>query len=116
MTSRYENWKTGKLQNSEKLKNEKTSIASLPLLLPLEFDLMIIEWPPLEDALKMAKALLIPQQVAVQYFAFEEDYIEEILIEDFYDLQPSSFKFLLKNKRFRWKLLQMQRLMQLSDL
>ena len=69
--------------------------------LPLELDIMIIERLGLKDALNMVKALRIPEQVAVQYFAFEKDYIEEILIEDLYDLQPSFYKFLHKNKSFQ---------------
>ncbi len=71
--------------------------------LPLEVDFMIIERLPLKDALNMAKALRIPEQVAVQYFACEEDDLEDIFYEDFYDLQPSSYKFLLKNKWFQIK-------------
>ena len=37
--------------------------------IPLEVGIMIIEWLPIEDALNMAKALKLPEQVAVQYFA-----------------------------------------------
>jgi hypothetical protein len=69
--------------------------------IPSEVDIMIIEWLPLEYALNMAKALLIPEQVAVQYSAFDMKDICDILYKDFYDLQPSSFKFLLKNKSFQ---------------
>jgi len=49
----------------------------------------------------MAKALKLPEQVAVQYFAFDRKDIEDIFYENLYDLQPSSYKFLLKNKRFQ---------------
>jgi hypothetical protein len=38
--------------------------------LPLELDIEIIKWLPLKDALNLAKALKLPEQVAVQYFAF----------------------------------------------
>jgi hypothetical protein len=97
------------------MKKAKATIKSLPLegdieirkpnatimSLPLEVDFMIIEWLPLKDALNMAEALLIPERVAVQYFAFNEYDIVDILYSDIYDLQPSSYKFLLKNKRFQ---------------
>jgi ankyrin repeat protein len=66
--------------------------------LPLEVDFMIIEWLPLKDALNMAEALKLPEQVAVQYFAFDRS---DLYDKDIYDLQPSSFKFLLKNKSFQ---------------
>jgi ankyrin repeat protein len=36
----------------------------------------------------------------VQYFACDWDVIHDILYKDIYDLQPSSFKFLIKNKFF----------------
>jgi hypothetical protein len=49
----------------------------------------------------MAKALKLPEQVAVQYFACDRSDMEDILYEDFYDLQPSSFELLLKNKSFQ---------------
>jgi ankyrin repeat protein len=49
----------------------------------------------------MAKALRIPEQVAVQYFAFVRSDIKDIFYEDKYDLQPRSFKFLLKNTSFQ---------------
>ncbi len=72
--------------------------------LPLEVDYMIIKWLPLTDALNMAKALKLPEQVAVQYFAFEEDDIEDGGFNYcFKDLQPGSFKFLLKNKSFQFE-------------
>jgi ankyrin repeat protein len=69
--------------------------------LPLEVDFMIIEWLPLKDALNLAKALKLPEQVAVQYFACDSSDISDICYADFYDLQPSSFKFLLKTKSFQ---------------
>ena len=69
--------------------------------LPLEVDFMIIEWLPLKDALNMAKALLIPEQVAVQYFACEKEDTDKDVEDYFKDLQPSSFKFLLKNTSFQ---------------
>jgi hypothetical protein len=69
--------------------------------LPLELYFMIIERLRLKDALNMAKALKLPEQVAVQYFAFDRSDIWKIFYLDFYDLQPSSYKFLLKNKRFQ---------------
>jgi ankyrin repeat protein len=69
--------------------------------LPLELDIMIIERLGLKDALNMAKALRIPEQVAVQYFAFVRSVILNNFYENFYNLQPSSYKFLLKNKRFQ---------------
>ena len=69
--------------------------------LPLEVDIIIIERLRLKDALNMAIALKLPERVAVQYFAFEEDDIYDILYGDFYDLKPSSYKFLLKNKSFQ---------------
>jgi hypothetical protein len=69
--------------------------------LSLEVDIMIIEWLPLEDALNMAKALKLPEQVAVQYFACEEYDIYDIFYKEFYDLQPSFYKFLLENKSFQ---------------
>ena len=71
--------------------------------LPLEVDFMIIERLRLKDALNMAEALRIPEQVAVQYFAFDRSDIEDILYGDLYDLKPSSYKFLLKNKSFQIK-------------
>jgi ankyrin repeat protein len=49
----------------------------------------------------MVKALKLPEQVAVQYFAFDSRDIGDILYYNSYDLKPSSFKFLLKNKRFQ---------------
>ena len=57
------------VQSEVHSENPKATIKSLPL----ELDFMIIEWLTLEDALNMAKALLIPKQVAVQYFAFEKE-------------------------------------------
>ncbi len=69
--------------------------------LPLEVDFMIIERLPLEDALNLAIALKLPEQVAVQYFACDRKDIGDILYKDFYDLKPSSYKFLHKNKRFQ---------------
>jgi hypothetical protein len=80
-----------------KMKKPKATIMSLPLELHIE----IIERLRLKDALHMAKALLIPEQVAVQYFACDGSDVWKILYKDFYDLQPSSFKFLLKNKSFQ---------------
>ena len=71
--------------------------------LPLELDFMIVEWLPLKDALNMAKALKLPEQVAVQYFAFDEYDIVNICYDEKIDLHPSSFKFLLKNKGFQIK-------------
>ena len=53
------------------VQSEVSSQATI-MSLPLEVDFMIIEWLPLKDALNMAKAVLIPEQVAVQYFAFDE--------------------------------------------
>jgi ankyrin repeat protein len=87
------------MMQSGQLKTDKaiTTINSLPL----EVDFMIIEWLPMKDALNMAKALKLPERVAVQYFAFDGDDLYEIFIEELYDLQPSSYKFLLKNKRFQ---------------
>ncbi len=49
-----------------KMRKPKATIKSLPL----ELDIMIIKRLPLKDALNMAKALILPEQVAVQYFAF----------------------------------------------
>jgi hypothetical protein len=70
--------------------------------LPLELDIMIIERLGLKDALNMAKALKLPEQVAVQYFACDgRGDINDILCTDVYDLKPSSYKFLLKNKSFQ---------------
>jgi hypothetical protein len=69
--------------------------------LPLEVDFMIIERLPLKDALNMAQALKLPEQVAVQYFACDRDDAYNICYENFYNLQPSSYKFLLKNKGFQ---------------
>jgi ankyrin repeat protein len=69
--------------------------------LPSELFIMIIERLPIKDALNMAQALKLPEQVAVQYFAFDRSDLKDILYEDFYDIQPSSFKFLLKNKSFQ---------------
>jgi hypothetical protein len=46
---------------------------------------MIMECLPLKDALNMAKAILIPEQVAVQYFAFDRSDIYNIYFKDFYD-------------------------------
>jgi hypothetical protein len=81
-----------------KMRKPKATIESLPL----EVDFMIIERLRLKDALNMAKALRIPEQVAVQYFACDgRGDINDILYKDLYDLQPSSFKFLLKNKSFQ---------------
>jgi ankyrin repeat protein len=74
----------------------KATIGSLPL----ELDIMIIERLGLKDALKLGKALLIPEQVAVQYCAYDRKDIF-YLCYDFYDLKPSSFKFLFKNQRFQ---------------
>jgi hypothetical protein len=79
------------------MKKPKATINSLPL----EVDFMIIERLPLEDALNFAKALRIPEQVAVQYFACVRSDIWNICYENFYDLQPSSYRLLLKNKRFQ---------------
>ena len=79
------------------MKKAKATIMSLPL----EVDFMIIERLPLKDALNMAKALKLPEQVAVQYFACEEDDIEDIYENNFYDIKPSSYKFLLKNTSFQ---------------
>jgi hypothetical protein len=61
--------------------------------LPLELDFMIVEWLPLK----------LPEQVAVQYFAFDEYDIVNICYDEKIDLHPSSFKFLLKNKGFQIK-------------
>jgi hypothetical protein len=70
--------------------------------LPLEVNFMIIERLRLKDALNMAKALKLPEQVAVQYFACGRIDLEDILHhEEFYDLHPSSYKFLLKNECFQ---------------
>jgi len=80
-----------------KMRKLKATIRNLPLGL----DIMIIERLALEDALNMATALKLPERVAVQYFAFDINDLYAILYEDFYDLQPSSFKFLLKNKSFQ---------------
>jgi len=80
-----------------KMRKPKATIMSLPL----ELFIMIIERLPLKDALNMAKALKLPEQVAVQYCAFEEDDIYYLCYKNFYDIQPSSFKFLLKNKSFQ---------------
>jgi hypothetical protein len=81
-----------------KMRKPKATIISLPL----EVDIMIIEWLPLKYALNLAKALKLPEQVAVQYFACEEDDLEyKCNIVKQKDLQPSSFKFLLKNKSFQ---------------
>ena len=79
------------------MRQPKATIKSLPL----EVDKMIIERLRLKDALNMAKALKLPEQVAVQYFAFDRFDLYYILYKDFYDLQPSSFKFLFKNKMFQ---------------
>ena len=49
----------------------------------------------------MAIALKLPEQVAVQYFACKEDNTYDICYYNKYDLQPSSYKFLLKNKSFQ---------------
>jgi hypothetical protein len=68
------------------MKKEKATIMSLPL----EVDIMIIEWLPVEDALNFAKALKLPERVAVQYFAFDSKDIKNILFNKFYDLKPSS--------------------------
>jgi hypothetical protein len=92
------------------MRQPKATIKSLPL----EVDIMIIERLRLNDALNMAKALKLPQQVAVQYFAFDRSDIYDILHKDFYDLQPSSFKFLFNV--FRLELNHMKRLGQLSKL
>ena len=96
-----------------KMRKPKATIMSLPL----ELFIMIIERLPLKNALNMAKALKLPEQVAVQYCAFEEDDIYYLCYKNFYDLLPSfskficfyrtidlqssSFKFLLKNKSFQ---------------
>ena len=80
------------------IKKAKATIMSLPL----EVDFMIIKWLHIKDALNMAKALKLPEQVAVQYFDCEEVDIYNIFDENqMDDLQPSSFKFLLKNKGFQ---------------
>jgi ankyrin repeat protein len=79
------------------MKRPKATIKSLPL----ELYFMIIERLRLKDALNMAEALLIPEQVAVQYFAFDSRHLRNGRICFFDDLQPSSFKFLLKNKMFQ---------------
>jgi hypothetical protein len=50
----------------------------------------------------LAKALLIPEQVAVQYFNCDQYEIEDIIYE--IDLQPSFYKLLLKNKSFQIRL------------
>jgi hypothetical protein len=78
------------------MKKPKATIKSLPL----ELDFMIIEWLPIEDALNLAQALKLPEQVAVQYFSCDGNDIYNI-DEEYIELQPSSFKFLLKNKRFQ---------------
>jgi hypothetical protein len=85
------------VQSEVHSENPKATIKSLPL----ELDFMIIEWLTLEDALNMAKALLIPEQVAVQYFSFDRCDIEDIYENNFYDIKPSSYKFLLKNTYFQ---------------
>ena len=80
-----------------KMRKPKATINSLAL----ELDFMIIEWLPLKDALNFAKALKLPEHVAVQYFALDWNAFEDIYHQNFYDIQPSSFKFLLKNNRFQ---------------
>jgi hypothetical protein len=80
-----------------KMRKPKATIESLPL----EVDFMIIERLRLKDALNMAKALKLLEQVAVQYFAFDRSDLEYKFDDFFKDLQPSSFKFLLKNKCFQ---------------
>jgi hypothetical protein len=87
------------VQSAVSSEKQKATIMSLPL----ELYFMIIERLGLKNALNMAKALRIPEQVAVQYFAFDRSDIGDIIYKDFYDLKPSSFKFLLKNKRFQIK-------------
>jgi ankyrin repeat protein len=69
--------------------------------LPLELSIMIMKWLPLEDALNLGIVLQLPQQVAVQYFACDRKDLRNGFHYFFKDLQPSSFKFLLKNKRFQ---------------
>jgi ankyrin repeat protein len=71
--------------------------------LPLEVDFMVIGWLPIKGALNMAKALLIPEQVAVQFFACDRKDLRHYFNYNIYDLKPSSFKFLLKNKKFQIK-------------
>jgi ankyrin repeat protein len=61
---------------------------------------MIMERLRLKDALNFAKALKLPEQVAVQYFACDRFDLYDICY-NIYDIQPSSFKFLLKNKCFQ---------------
>ena len=84
------------------VQSEVSSQATIKSL-AIELDIMIIEWLPLKDALNLAKSLLIQEQVALQYFAFEEDDLVDIYHENFSDIQPSSFKFLLKNTSFQIK-------------
>jgi ankyrin repeat protein len=79
------------------MRKPKATIESLPL----EVDFMIIERLRLKDALNMAEALKLPEQVAVQYFAFDRKELRIGFYYFFKDLQPSSFKFLLKNKWFQ---------------
>ena len=74
----------------------KASIKSVPT----EIVIMIIENVKFKDALKLCKALLIPEQVAVQYCAFEENII---YIAEYYFLEPISYKVLLKNKTLQIK-------------
>jgi hypothetical protein len=99
------------------MKKPKATTKSLPLKvdiekrkptatiksLALEVDIMIMGWLPLRDALNLAEALRIPEQVAAQYSAFDDDDSIDILYSpsECCDLQPSSFKFLLKNKSFQ---------------
>ena len=80
------------------MKKSKVTIKSIPL----EVDFMIVEWLPFKDALNLAKALKHPEKVAVQYFAFVRirSDLDYLCYED-YDLQQSSFKFLIKNKSFQ---------------
>jgi hypothetical protein len=79
------------------LKKPKATIMSLPL----KVDIMITKWLRPKDALNMAKALKLPEQVAVLYFAFDRSDLKDIFLKNFYDLQLSSYKFLLKNKMFQ---------------
>jgi hypothetical protein len=65
--------------------------------LPVELVIMIMERLSVKEALNLGDALQIPEQVAVQYFGYEKYDIWNI----HRGLKPSSFKFLLKNKRFQ---------------
>jgi hypothetical protein len=57
--------------------------------LPLEVDSKIMEWLPHKDALNLAKALKLPEKVAVQYSACEEDDLEDICDDPFFDKDKS---------------------------